>query len=126
MVVLSGFDGCRDNTQSTREAPPSSGIQAALNFQNLADLTLFDTGELREIRRRRMFPSKPFDVGAYEKRSKEGPCFICELVAGSNPHHVIYEDQTAVVFLNKYPVLYGHTLVAPRDHCEQATGHTSS
>jgi putative SOS response-associated peptidase YedK len=39
MVVLSGYDGCLDNTQSTREAPPSSGIQAALNFQNLADLT---------------------------------------------------------------------------------------
>lgn len=69
-----------------------------------------------------MFRSQPFDVGAYEKRAKEGPCFICELVAGANPHHVLYEDQTVVVFLNKYPVLYGYTLVAPRDHCEQATG----
>lgn len=69
-----------------------------------------------------MFHSQPFDVGAYEKRSKEGPCFICELVAGANPHHMVYEDQTAVVFLNKYPVLYGYTLVAPRDHREQATG----
>src|SRR5713101_849520 len=39
MVVLSGYDGCLDKTQSTREAPPSSGIQAALNFQNLAGLT---------------------------------------------------------------------------------------
>jgi ATP adenylyltransferase len=53
---------------------------------------------------------------------KEGPCFVCELVAGRNPHHVIYEDQTAVVFLAKYPVLYGYTLVAPREHREQATG----
>jgi diadenosine tetraphosphate (Ap4A) HIT family hydrolase len=26
------------------------------------------------------------------------------------------------VFLNKYPVLYGYTLVAPREHREQATG----
>lgn len=66
--------------------------------------------------------SQPFDVAAYEKRSKEGPCFICELIAGANPHHMIYEDQTAVVFLNKYPVLYGYTLVAPREHREQATG----
>ena len=65
---------------------------------------------------------QPFDIGAYEKRSKEGPCFICELIAGTNPHHMIYEDQTAVVFLNKYPVLYGYTLVAPREHREQATG----
>jgi diadenosine tetraphosphate (Ap4A) HIT family hydrolase len=64
----------------------------------------------------------PFDIGAYEKRVKEGSCFICELVAGTNPHHLIYEDQSAIVFLNKYPVLYGYTLVAPREHREQATG----
>ena len=69
-----------------------------------------------------MFRSEPFDVAAYEQRSKEGPCFICELVAGANPHHMVYEDQTALVFLSKYPVLYGYTLVAPRDHREQATG----
>lgn len=69
-----------------------------------------------------MFRSEPFDVGAYEKRSREGPCFVCALVAGTNPHHMIYEDQTMVVFLSKYPPLYGYTLVAPRDHREQATG----
>jgi len=69
-----------------------------------------------------MVHSQPFDVAAYEKRSQEGPCFVCELIAGANPHHMIYEDQTAVVFLNKYPVLYGYTLVAPREHREQATG----
>ncbi len=69
-----------------------------------------------------MVRSQPFDISAYEKRSKEGPCFICEIVAGTNPHHMIYEDQTAVVFLNKYPLLYGYTLVAPREHREQATG----
>ncbi len=70
-----------------------------------------------------MFRSQPFDVRAYEKRSK-GPCFICEMLAG-NPdyhHHLIYEDQTAVVFLNKYPTLLGYVLVAPRAHREQATG----
>ncbi len=69
-----------------------------------------------------MFRSQPFDIGAYEKRSKDSPCFVCELVAGTNPHHMIYEDQSAIVFLNKYPALYGYTLVAPRDHREQATG----
>jgi diadenosine tetraphosphate (Ap4A) HIT family hydrolase len=51
-------------------------------------------------------------------------CFICELLAG-NPefaHHVVYEDETAIAFLNRYPSLYGHTLVAPRRHLEQVTG----
>jgi len=53
-----------------------------------------------------------------------GRCFICELVAG-NPdfaHHVVYEDERAIAFLNRYPVLRGYTLVAPREHREQATG----
>lgn len=65
---------------------------------------------------------QPFDLAAYEQRSRQGPCFVCELVAGNNPHHIIYEDETAIVFLSKYPVPYGYTLVAPRDHREQATG----
>jgi diadenosine tetraphosphate (Ap4A) HIT family hydrolase len=69
-----------------------------------------------------MFSSQPFDIAAYEKRSREGPCFICQLVAGANPHHVLYEDETVKVFLAKYQVLYSYTLVAPRDHREQATG----
>jgi diadenosine tetraphosphate (Ap4A) HIT family hydrolase len=69
-----------------------------------------------------MFRSQPFDIGAYEKRSKDGPCFVCELVAGTNPHHMIYADQSVIVFLNKYSALYGYTLGAPRDHREQATG----
>ena len=51
-------------------------------------------------------------------------CFVCEVLAG-NPefaHHVVYEDETAVAFLNRYPSLYGHTLVAPKRHLEEVTG----
>ncbi len=72
-----------------------------------------------------MVEKHPFDIDAYEKRVKEGSCFLCELVAGTNPHHMIYEDQTAIVFLNTYPSLSGYTLVAPREHREQATGDFS-
>ena len=38
-----------------------------------------------------------------------GRCFVCELVAGNAEfrHHVVYEDETAIAFLNAYPVLYG-------------------
>jgi diadenosine tetraphosphate (Ap4A) HIT family hydrolase len=77
----------------------------------------------KENQEKVMFHSQPFDVCAYEKRSK-GPCFICEMLAG-NPdyrHHLIYEDRSAVVFLNKYPTVLGYVLVAPRTHREQATG----
>lgn len=64
----------------------------------------------------------PFDIGADEKRVKEGPCFLCALVAGTNPHPVISEDQSAMVFLSTDASLYGYALVAPREHREQATG----
>lgn len=66
---------------------------------------------------------QPFDRAAYEKRSK-GPCFICEMLAGKPgyQHHLIYEDRAAIAFLNKYPTVYGSTLVALREHPEQATG----
>jgi diadenosine tetraphosphate (Ap4A) HIT family hydrolase len=40
-------------------------------------------------------------------------------------HHVVYEDERAVAFLNRYPSLYGYVLVAPKDHREQVTGDFS-
>ena len=64
------------------------------------------------------------DWEAYHQRCQTGPCFVCEIVAGNPeyPAHIIYEDDTVVALLDKYPVLYGHTLVAPRVHREQVTG----
>jgi diadenosine tetraphosphate (Ap4A) HIT family hydrolase len=58
------------------------------------------------------------------RRDLRGRCFICELVAG-NPefaHVVVYEDDDAIAFLNKYPAVYGYVLVAPKQHREQVTG----
>ncbi len=71
-----------------------------------------------------MMRRQSFDMGAYVNRSRNGPCFICEMLAG-NPlyrHHVVYETDAAVAFLNRYPTLYGYTLVAPKAHREQVTG----
>jgi diadenosine tetraphosphate (Ap4A) HIT family hydrolase len=66
---------------------------------------------------------EPMDIDAYVHRVRHGPCFICTMVAGdpAHRHHIIYEDDDAIVFLNKYPTLYGYTLVAPREHREQVT-----
>jgi diadenosine tetraphosphate (Ap4A) HIT family hydrolase len=70
-------------------------------------------------------PERRRTVHFSEIRERLGArCFVCELVAG-NPeyrHHVVYEDGTAIAFLNAYPVLYGSVLVAPREHREQVTG----
>jgi len=54
-------------------------------------------------------------------------CFVCELIA-ANPefaHHVVYEDERSIAFLNRYPPLYGYVLVASREHREQVTGDFS-
>ena len=71
-----------------------------------------------------MSQRQPFDLQTYVREIQTRPCFICEMVA-RNPayaHEIIYEDDRAIVFLNKYPTLYGYVLVAPRQHCEQVTG----
>jgi len=67
------------------------------------------------------------DVEAYTHQIQTRPCFICQIVA-RNPeyaHHMIYEDEQAIVFLNKYPLLYGYTLVCPKQHREQVTADFS-
>ncbi|MGI8516661.1 MAG: HIT family protein [Acidimicrobiia bacterium] len=61
------------------------------------------------------------------RRSLRGVCFICEIVKG-NPnfdHYVFYDDGTYIAFLDKYPMLVGHSLVAPQAHLEQVTGDLS-
>ena len=69
------------------------------------------------------FEYQQFDSKSYVERITTGPCFICEMVTHSSASdHVIYQDERAIVFLNKYPTLYGYTLVAPCAHREQVTG----
>lgn len=64
-----------------------------------------------------------FDEDEYIERIQNNPCFICEMVAGRlNGNHVVYQDDSFIVFLSKYPVLYGYVLVAPVHHKEQVTG----
>ncbi len=56
----------------------------------------------------------------YVERARSGPCFICELVR-NNPdyvHHVVFEDDDFIAFLDKYPTLLGKTIVAPKRHVE--------
>jgi histidine triad (HIT) family protein/ATP adenylyltransferase len=62
----------------------------------------------------------PFEVGQYERRSREGPCFVCALLAGhpGYPHHAVYEDDGTIAFLARPATLLGYCLVAPRRHSE--------
>jgi len=66
---------------------------------------------------------KSFDLDSYIEKIQTSPCFICEMVAGNlNGNHIIDQNDEVVIFLNKYPVLYGYTLVAPVKHKEQVAG----
>src|SRR3569833_839280 len=71
----------------------------------------------------------PFDAQDYEQRVRNGPCFVCAIRDGVPPyraeHEVIYEDEDALVFLNRYPTLRGYTLVFLRLHVESVTGDFS-
>jgi diadenosine tetraphosphate (Ap4A) HIT family hydrolase len=63
----------------------------------------------------------PFDLGGYERRVRTdaaaGTCFICAIAAGDrNDHLVVFRDDICVAFLDKYPTLFGYTLVAPLEH----------
>ena len=70
-----------------------------------------------------MTSRKSFDLDAYIEKIQNGPCFICEMIAGRlEGNYVIYQDDIFIAFLNKYPVLYGYVLVAPIEHKEQVTG----
>ncbi len=71
-----------------------------------------------------MFERYEIDREAYHLRAQTGPCFVCGIVARNPefPAHLIYEDDVAIAFLDRYPKLYGYTIVAPREHREQVTG----
>lgn len=66
---------------------------------------------------------KSFDLDAYIEQIQKSSCFICEMIAGRlQGNHVIHQTDEFIAFLNKYPTLYGYTLVAPIAHREQVTG----
>ncbi len=48
-------------------------------------------------------------------------CIFCDIISGEKNGHFIYEDETHVAFLDKYPIDQGHSLVLPREHYEKVT-----
>jgi diadenosine tetraphosphate (Ap4A) HIT family hydrolase len=66
---------------------------------------------------------QPFDGQAYVHRAAQG-CFVCRLVQRDPslpPHEVIWRSDEVIAFLDGFPTVYGHVLVAPTAHREQVT-----
>jgi diadenosine tetraphosphate (Ap4A) HIT family hydrolase len=64
-----------------------------------------------------------WDAAGYLARVRAA-CFVCEMLAGAPgyEHDVVRRDGTGIVFLAKYPVAWGHLLVAPIEHREHVLG----
>ena len=45
-------------------------------------------------------------------------CVFCDIVSGRSACSLVYEDDTALAFMDIYPVYPGHTLVIPRGHVQ--------
>lgn len=52
-------------------------------------------------------------------------CIFCEIIQGKRQGHFIYQDETHVAFLDRYPIDHGHSLVLPREHFEKVTDMTA-
>ncbi len=51
-------------------------------------------------------------------------CLFCDILDGKRDGHFLYEDDSHVAFLDRYPIDVGHSLVLPRKHHEQITDMT--
>jgi len=49
-------------------------------------------------------------------------CLFCRIAAGTVPAPVVFEDETALAFLDHRPVFPGHTLLMPKQHVETLAG----
>jgi len=52
-------------------------------------------------------------------------CLFCDILDGKKDGYFLYEDDSHVAFLDRYPIDVGHSLVLPRKHHEQITDMTS-
>ena len=43
-------------------------------------------------------------------------CVFCDIVEGSSPASIVFQDETCIVFMDIQPVNRGHMLVVPKEH----------
>ena len=43
-------------------------------------------------------------------------CVFCDIVHGTSPASLVYQDDTVVAFMDIQPITQGHMLVLPREH----------
>jgi histidine triad (HIT) family protein len=48
--------------------------------------------------------------------SGDAYCVFCSIIRGESPVAMVYQDETFLAFMDKYPITSGHTLVLPKYH----------
>jgi histidine triad (HIT) family protein len=48
-------------------------------------------------------------------------CTFCDIISRRAPGHILYEDDSTMAFLARYPVTRGHLLVVPKRHAPRIT-----
>jgi histidine triad (HIT) family protein len=46
------------------------------------------------------------------------PCAFCDIIAGTSPARIVFEDDVSMAFLDARPLFPGHCLLVPRHHYE--------
>jgi diadenosine tetraphosphate (Ap4A) HIT family hydrolase len=78
-------------------------------------------GVISEPRRRHL------DMETYLEEVRQG-CFLCRLIQDDPTlpaHHIVWRNEDAIIFANRFPTVYGYLLVAPVTHLEQVSGDFS-
>jgi histidine triad (HIT) family protein len=50
--------------------------------------------------------------------TRDPNCRFCQIVAGDESAHLVFEDERTIAFLDNRPLFPGHSLLMPRDHHE--------
>ncbi|MFE5871466.1 HIT family protein [Streptomyces roseifaciens] len=56
-----------------------------------------------------------------DEADEAAACIFCAIAGGGTAAHRVFEDSTAVAFLDARPLFPGHVLVVPRRHAETLT-----
>jgi histidine triad (HIT) family protein len=49
---------------------------------------------------------------------KNPSCRFCQIIAGDEAAHLVFEDDRSIAFLDNRPLFHGHSLLVPREHHE--------
>jgi histidine triad (HIT) family protein len=50
--------------------------------------------------------------------AQDPDCRFCQIIAGQEAAHVVFEDERTIAFLDNRPLFPGHSLLVPREHHE--------